>query len=535
MSKDGAFHLFYKDDYACLTVFPSSDPQDRLYPEDIMGRLNILGIRNVRRQTVLDTIEEASGQPVPIAKWPEGKRLNPEISLSVDDDKMTARLVVKPEKQGGEPLSVGMLRLFLKENNITHGIDTGILESIVLKHIYNQQVKVAFGTPPVDEKASEPEYFFITDRGRPFRELEHHRIDLKELNFIQNRKKGDLLARLNPALPPKDGTDILGGRIAAERGAESPEFGAGEGAVLSEDGRSISAGVDGNARIERGLVIVEPLISVEDIDYSNGNMDFDGSIDISGRVADGFEIKAGGDIQIGKSVSRVRITSGGDIILKTGITGNDEGRIVCEGDLYARYIESANIICTGSVFVEEAIMHSSVKAGGDIILAGKRAEIFGGRLFASGSVKCKKLGSLNEPVTEIFLGLTLDTFTAIEELQKTVSGHTARLNELDTSIRQLKNALKNQESDEIPREKLIKALSQLEHESVTQNIKLSDTLKQLHEMKRSISLNESSELTAEQQIFGNVHVYFNHLRWDSPGKGCGKTRLLINQGKLLEK
>jgi len=30
-------------------------------------------------------------------------------------------------------------------------------------------------------------------------------------------------------------------------------------------------------------------------------------------------------------------------------------------------------------------------------------------------------------------------------------------------------------------------------------------------------------------------VYFSHLRWDSPGKGTGKTNLLVKQGKLLEK
>ena len=535
MIKDGQFQIFYKDDFACLTVYPPQDNLRKVYPEDVIGRLKVLDIKGARRQTIVDALEAASGEPIPIVRWPEGKKLGPIINLEISDDKMTARVNITPERQGGEPLSTEMLRKVLKNNNITFGIDNEVLNSIVLKNIYNQQVIVARGSPAIDEKAAQPEYFFITDRGKPFKELEYERIDLKELNFIQNKKKGELLAKLVKPQPPIDGKDILGNRIIANRGVSAPQFSAGQGAVLSGDGKSITAAIDGNARLEGDLVIVEPLISVEDIDYSNGNMDFNGSIDISGRVADGFNIKARGDIQIGKSVSRVNITGGGDIILKAGISGNDEGVILCEGDLYARYIESANILCKGNIFVEEAIMHSSVKAGGDIVLTGKRAEIFGGRIFAAGSIKCKKIGSINEPVTEIFLGLELDDFTAMEELQKRVFKHSTRVDDLDIQIRQIKNALKNQESQDVSAEKLSTALNQLEHESITQNKKLNETLKELHELKRNIELNEASILSSEQKIYGKVHVYFKHLRWDSPNKGTGKTRLLVKQGKLIEK
>ncbi len=535
MSKEGQFEIFYKDNYACLTVFPPSDNREIVYPEDVIGRLKILNIRGYRKQLIFDVIDEASGEPVPLVQWPEGRTLGPRLSLDTDKAGMTATVSIEPERQGGEPLSAGLIRRFLNDNKIISGIDAEILETIVLKKIFRQPVKVAFGTPAVNEKAAEPEYFFLVDRGKPFRELEYQRIDLKELNFIQNRHKGDLLAKLNEPQPPVDGTDIYGKILTALRGASPPMFSAGEGAVLSEDGKSIFAAEDGNARLHNGCVIVEPIITVENVDYSNGNIDFEGSVDISGRIADGFTVKTRGDIQIGKSVSKVSISCGGDIILKAGISGNDEGIIVCERDLYARYIESAVIICKGNVFVEEAIMHSSVKAGGDVILTGKRAEIFGGRIFAAGTIKCKKLGSINEPVTDLFLGTDLDSFTAMEELQKTVSRHSARVDELDTQIRQIKHALQGHDNPEIVPEKLSAALEQLQHESATQNEKLSSTLKELHELKRNIVLNESSMLDAEQQIYGKVHVYFNHLRWDSPGKGTGKTRLIVKNGNLLEK
>ena len=538
MSREEQFQIFYRDNYACLTVYPVGETGRRVYPEDVMGRLKVLDIRGAMKHRIQEIIDDAAGEPVPIAKWPEGKKLGPQLTLEVSDDNMYAYLTVEPEKQGGEPLSAGTIRDFLKSEGVIFGINDEIVESIVLKNIYQQQVRIAHGSEPVDEKPSEPEYLFMTDRGKPFKELEYERIDLKELNFIQNKKKGELLARLLPPVPPRNGTDVFGRQIQATRGAAVTTFSAGEGTVLSEDEKSITAAIDGNARLDRGMVIVEPLISVENVDYSNGNMDFNGAVDVKGRVADGFNIKAEGDIQIGKSVCRINITGGGDIILKAGITGKDEGIIICSGDLYARYIESATIFCKGNIFVEEAIMHSSVKAGGDIILKGKRAEIFGGRIFAAGSIQCKKLGSVNEPLTEIFMGIDLDSFTAIEELQRSVNEHNARADELAVQIRQIKNALKNSgdvQQGDAPVDKLTTALEQLSREAEIRNTKLGSSLHELHEIKKGVELHESSILTVEQQIYGKVHVYFNHLRWDSPGKGTGKTKLMVKQGKLLEK
>ncbi|MDC7228223.1 MAG: FapA family protein [Spirochaetales bacterium] len=537
-SRDGQFQLFYRDNYACLTVYPPEGSGRTVYPEDVIGRLKVLDLRGVRRQKILEVIEEAAGEPVPIALWPEGRKLGPKMNLETSDDAMTAQITIEPERQGGEPLSASMIKGFLQSCGIVFGIDREIINSIVLKKIYNQPVKIAFGCDAVDERPPEPEYFFLTDRGKPFKELEFERIDLKELNFIQNKKKGDIIAKLGAPVPASDGTDIFGRKLLASRGAVEPVFSAGEGSVMSEDGKTITATIDGNARLDKGRVIVEPLISVEDVDYSNGNMDFAGSLDVRGRIADGFNIKAKGDIQIGKSVSRVSITGGGDIILKAGITGNDEGIIVCEGDLYARYIESASILCRGTIYVEEAIMHSSVKAGGDIVLKGKRAEIFGGRIFSAGSITCKKLGSINEPLTEVFLGTDLDSYTALEKLQQRVSEHSSKVDELDLQIRQIKNAQKNLAADDqkdISKVKLETARTQLTNEFEIRNKMLSNALRELHDLKRDIILNEESVLSVEDRIFSKVHVYFSHLRWDSPGKGTGKTSLMVKKGKLLEK
>lgn len=111
-------------------------------------------------------------------------------------------------------------------------------------------------------------------------------------------------------MQPVEGKDIFGNILYPMNEGSSFTLKPGEGAFFSEDGKEIYASITGNVKLKGNTVTVEPVITVENIDYSNGNMDFDGAVDIKGRIADGFYVKASGDIQIGKSVSRVTINAG---------------------------------------------------------------------------------------------------------------------------------------------------------------------------------------------------------------------------------
>ncbi len=208
MRTESIFDIYYKNGYAWLTVYPRDDSRT-VYPEDITGRLHLLGIDNVRRQVIIDIIDSGDGTPHPLTEWPEGRHLAPEITVEISDDLMTAWITVKAGKQGGEPLSTEMLRSALKDAGVIYGIDDDVLKTVSFRGIYNQKVAAAHGIEAVDEKAAEPEYFFVTDRLKPFRELEFNRIDLKELNFIQNKQAGDVLA-------------VLGTPVKAAEGATSP-------------------------------------------------------------------------------------------------------------------------------------------------------------------------------------------------------------------------------------------------------------------------------------------------------------------------
>ena len=177
----------------------------------------------------------------------------------------------------------------------------------------------------------------------------------------------------------------------------------GDMTELRDDG--IYALEDGNVRLDRDAVVIEPVITVNNVDYGTGNLDFDGSIIVKGTVADGFHVKASGDIQIGKSVGRILIESGRNVILQAGINGDKEGKVKAAGDIYIRFAESAFIESSGSLIVSGAILHSTVKVSGNLLLEGGRGEILGGLAIVQGWVKCRKIGSLYETRTNLIVGV----------------------------------------------------------------------------------------------------------------------------------
>lgn len=535
MKKDGSFLVYYKDGWAQLTVFPPEGEGRPVYYEAVQGKLKLLEIPPVRKQAVYDVIDEAAGVPRPLVEWPDGRKLGPRVTVRVSDDRMTAFAAVRPEKPGGEPFSRELVMKAITEAGVVFGLEEDHISVLVNSRVFQNEISVARGRPPVNQEPARAEYCFVTDRGKPFRELDYRRIDLRELNFIQNCFTGDTLARLLDPVPPEDGRDVYGNIVPARLEEGTARFKAGRGTKLSPDGKSILADMDGNVRLAEGGVIVEPVITLEDVDYSNGNMDFLGTLDIRGRIADGFRIKAQGDIQIGKAVSKVYVNSGGNMVLKAGISGNDEGELICHGDLFTKYIENAQVTCFGTLYVEEAIMHSRLRVDGDVILGGKRAEIFGGKIIAGGSVKCKKLGSLNEPATELFLGMGLRDYDTQEKLETFLGGAAEELDKIDTQVRQLKSlAAKPGLAPEMA-EKLLQAIAQQEERGDELNREITLANRELGEMRRGHFLRMDSKLQVEQWIFGNVSVHFGPLRWLSGPKGHSKLTLQVVNNKIFER
>lgn len=528
--KPGKFDLYYNAGFAELIIYPPEGEGLPVYPEDVSNRMKILGIPTVRLQIIVDIIEEASSLPVKLIEWPEGVLLSSRIVISISADCMSAEAIITPPRPGGGEIYLKDVYRELELKNITFGINEKNINRVIADRDYNRTFLIASGRNPVDGHESVIRYHFKTDRLKPFKEMKYGRINLKELNFIQNCQPGDILAELIPAELPIDGYDIFGTKFQAESKGEPASLQCGKNTHLS--GNQLVADIKGNVILnEKGIVEVEEVVSVVNVDYETGNIEFDGSVDITGTVADGFSVKATGDVQIGTCIGRAKITSKRNVFLKAGMNGDREGVINCRGNLITKYIESSSISCGGDLLAEEAVMNSQIDVAGSLFLSGRRAELIGGLSIIGGLVHCKKIGNLYDAKTNLIIGIKPSLIEKFFLTQKKLELKRDRLDKLDEQLNQMKTL---QPKDQDSAKKIFQAIRKVENEIRETSSEITAEVHELQLLRTELIPAEKSYVLAEDRIFSGVKLSFGLQDHPVPDKGISSSIVYRKGKKIVE-
>jgi hypothetical protein len=518
-SEDGYFDLFYRNGWAYLAVHPPGPRGTPVYHDDIRNRMRILGVPHVDPSRVRQIAEDARGVPEALVEWPEGERLASQVIVAISEDEMSATVTVTAPKKGASAPDAQSVRDALTRAGVTYGVDDERLSDLLHNNRYDEPVVIAQGSLPVHAQSATIQYHFNTNRGKPYLELDFGRIDLRELNFIENRYEGDLLASLLPPVKPKDGTTVTGTTVYAETTTEPVQLSAGENTELSTDGTAVYATMDGNVKLDRGKVTVEPLVYVERVDYETGNIDFDGSVVVEKDIADRFVVKAGGDVQVGGGVGRATVEAGGNVLLKRGINGGGEGRIECGGNLFAKYVESSTVACKDHVFVEEAIMHSRISAWKHCVLNGRRAEIIGCAIIVGGTLWCKKLGSIAEAPVHVSVGVSPDFLLEYRRTNMELAEREDRLERVHQQLEQVERALAEGHSAE----KLDQAREQLAGEATSLTEEVRGLRRSYHEMRDQLTASRKSMVVVEDTVYKGATITFGSVEYRAPDRGARKT------------
>lgn len=139
------------------------------------------------------------------------------------------------------------------------------------------------------------------------------------------------------------------------------------------------------------------------VDRSSGDIACAGDLSIEGNVLDGREISAGGTIHVQGAVQAATVLAGRDLRVDGGISGRNKARCRAGGALTARYIASATIDAAGAVTVLAEILNSDVNSGGNITV--EKGAIIGGRVRATGSITCARLGASGRTQTIVEAGV----------------------------------------------------------------------------------------------------------------------------------
>jgi len=495
------YHLEFRADgvYFRLTSNPSDLTESD--KRKIIQRLKRKNLQGLQLNMLLQAIYKSDTQDVIIAHAQPEPAVDEEMSVRVSADQMHAFITFLPP-EGGKSLSLRDIKRLLESASVVYGINHDLLHEIVTKKSYEQEILIAQGTPPQNGQDAILSYHIELNKKATPKVYEDGQIDYRMLDTIENVAKGQLLASIIPPTSGIAGRTVSNKEIPAKHGklANLPK---GKNTEITDDKLRLLATIEGKAELlEKKLHVFSVHEVRESVDSSTGNIDFVGNIVINGNVLSGFQVKAGGFIEVKGVVEGASLIAAGNVVLKRGMQGMGKGSIVSGGNIVAKFIESGNVSAKGDI-IAEAILHSDVRCGGKIKVAGKKGLIAGGRLHAGQGISAITIGSPMATYTELEVGIDPEIKNEYDLVKKDLE-NTGK--DLKKAVQILTLLAKMESSGQpLPLDKQmlkVKAKNTIDE----MNTKLEDTKVKMLELEEIILSVAESRVSASKTVYPGVNV-----------------------------
>jgi len=440
---NAGFGLFYETHGVFLELYSErgvGDPLDRVALSNHLSRKNIL---NYDESAVQLLVINRTGR----AKIAPAQReffFGEDISIEILQHDMEARVVLLAPETGGLPIEFETAKQKLLQAGIVNGLDEQELQKVLNEKKYGNSSIVATATHPVDGQNGKLVFHFQTDpiTARP-KEIEGGRVDYKTLDLYVPVSEGQVLVTRDLATEGTPGMNVKGKPIKQRPGKEVV-FPKGKNVLINAEKTEMRAKAAGMVEYIQGSVNVSSIYKIDgNVDLSVGNIDFDGSVQISGNIQSGHVVKASGGVIVGGVVEASEIIAGGNVEIKRGMQGMDKGRIEAGGSISILYIERGKAVAGGSITVDASI-HSVLEAGDSLYAKGKRGSIIGGRAFAAKEIVAVSIGSVSNTQTDVEAGFMPQKRARMEFLEKEMerlSGEMIKLDQLDSYLDKAKEKL----------------------------------------------------------------------------------------------
>ena len=433
--------------------------------------------------------------------------LDAKIEIKIADNKMRVTANYFPARGTGEDLASDSVHTQLEDMNVRIGIKLDTIKTVCTSDKPMRNIIVAEGLPPqVGEKAKIETYFELNDR-RQAAEKDDGSVDFRDLGEISSTQEGQELYRRVPPTIGAPGKDIYGNEIPGLPGRDL-KLVLGKGTRLDEDDENlIRAANDGEILVAKGVVTISSVHQVDgDIDYSTGNLIFNGTVKINGNVKSGFKVTAEGDIEINGNVEDAEVDGGNDIIINGGFTGTGEGVVRARRDVILKFIENQRIEADRDIIISGASYHANLESGRSILSQGPKSMIVGGCAQAKSTIEGNRFGSDAGSVTILKVGLDPKLALRMQELDEQAASTQSSLEKVEKTVLFLyRTKIDNNNSLPADKQQLLEKLEATK-KSLPEKLKLIEKKKkQLATEQREL---EDAYVKANVSVFTKVKVYF---------------------------
>lgn len=438
------------------------------------------------------------------------------IEVSVAPGALCAQVKVVPTVSEVALIDEGDVQAALSEGGVVFGILPDAIRSLVEGKVLGSAVEVARGEPAGEGRDGYVRFLF--EKGGRKVELKEDasgRVNFKDMNLIQNVRKGDLLCELVPPESGADGVSVRGEPLQGKLGAAAKLPG-GKNVETAEGGTKLLASIDGMVVWNDPEIAIEPVFVVDQVDSATGNIRFNGSVVVNGEVGDGFEIHAAEDVTIATSVGRAIIESGGNIRIFGGVLGQEKARLTASGSIRLKFVQDSRISAGKEVVVDDYIRSSQVTASGPVIVKSPGGWISGGLIASEAWIYCPTVGLVSNPVdTKLTIGHNPAYYHERESIKDGIVEKTNDFLKLQASLlklRALRSAAQLTQPQLTLYDKIMSALDTIRHQLIARDARFVELTDRINTVFAGNIYIEGAANEGTRLMIGTASRDIHHLR-----------------------
>lgn len=392
MQANAYFKIGNREEGLALCLFPATSGGKGLLKFEVSQYLKSVGIDLINTDALDEGWQDFAVEKEIIIREEPCPAIDEIITVTVSEDKMSAAARFYAPANGGQELSKNCIIRALEEAKVLLGIKDDVIDAWLEERVYCTDIVLAEGQEPGESHDAFITYKFELDK--PFSPTmnEDGSINFHELNLLNDVAQDDVLAILTPEVIGEDGFNITGNSIPSRRpGRKMLKI--GKNVKLSANGLGAIAMCHGHVTLENEKLVVHNVYNIKgNVGPETGNIDFDGCVSVSGDVQAGYTIDATGDIIIQGVVEATTLRAGGDIVLASGVYGGGNAEIISAKNVSAKFLQESNVKAGGSVNAG-SILYSKVEARDSVYATADKGLVRGSEVRARVLIAVKTVGS----------------------------------------------------------------------------------------------------------------------------------------------
>lgn len=263
-----------------------------------------------------------------------------------------------------------------------------------------QKLELA-GVPAIHGENGRLEWYEGMDPTRRIKDSDGGQVDHYNRSAFVTVAMDQAFARIHPPTDGTPGLDLRGTELPPNPGKPAAVNLAPSVACDSEG--ICHATQPGVVLLEGQTIRIDPLLAVPgSVDFSTGNIRFEGDVQVGGGVCDRFVVRATGNVEIKQLIEAAAIDVGGDLRALGGMAAKERGHVRVGGHLIARYLDNVIGTVIGNLEVEREMIGCELTVTG--IVQSPKAALLGGILRCCDAIHIARIGSMAAVATVIDLG-----------------------------------------------------------------------------------------------------------------------------------